>query len=74
MAETNGTKEFPELSVTIDNRKILAKRPKFGLFKKVIRVNKVNQEDPAGFETEAGLDLLLWLMTDLPIRPRLLNF
>ena len=65
MAEINGTPKFPELFVTIDSEKILAKRPKFGLFKKVLRVNKINQDDPDGFETEAGLDILFQLIVDI---------
>lgn len=55
----------PELFVTIDGVKILASRPKFGLLKKVTRLNAALTEDPNLFDTEEGLDHLFQLILDI---------
>ena len=55
----------PELFVTIDGVKILASRPKFGLLRKVTRLNAVLEKDPNTFDTEEGIDLLFQLILDI---------
>ena len=60
---TESTK--PKLFVTIDGEKILASRPKFGLLKKVTRLNESLTKNPDLFDTEEGLDLLFQLILDI---------
>lgn len=55
----------PKLFVTIDGEKIFASRPKFGLLKKVIRINQKQVENKTFFETEEGFDVLFQLIIDV---------
>ena len=55
----------PELFVTIDGEKIFASRPKFGLLRKVTRLNAVLEKNPDTFDTEEGIDLLFQLTIDI---------
>ncbi|MCK5607782.1 hypothetical protein KAR91_38220 [Candidatus Pacearchaeota archaeon] len=54
-----------ELFVTIDGEKIFASRPKFGMLKKAMRIQKLAEEDDDFFYKVEGIDALYRLIVDI---------
>lgn len=63
--EAEETKPHIDLYVTINDEKIIAERPKFGLLKKVMRANEQWRNNPETFETVDGIDIIYQLLVDI---------